>query len=353
MTIIHDLIREGRKLKILKRSAEEAKKPAALRVGNTGCLVDKGDEDIVFGECPRKAHIRHLGIELHADATTHEIFDEGITNEDIVKDLFADGLEAMGNPYVMKQEEEIPVSWPTSTGALVTGRPDFVFLKDDKPQFMVELKKKVGFYGVRNSTYECKPDTKHLCQAAHYSWQLGMIPCYLVYRSGTLYHLDSEVRKSTIENTGITRALEYKGGQRRPTAILPHYTIYELTWDGEGEDAKLCYTSEDMNRTETTVITPAGIRGFYEATAVLAQHKHLGPRPSTKSPIGGKATYSQCSYCELKPVCDSYESDYDTWLDHVKIKASELAAWLTSSNNQTKGKENGNGKGKVSKQKRK
>lgn len=332
-TVIHQLIAEGRKLKIKKKQTEDATKPPALRVGNSGCLVDTGKADVVYGDCPRKAHIRYLGIDIVADAMTHEIFDEGITNEDIVNELFVNGLEALGSKLTLKREEETPVAWSLPSGRLVTGRPDFVFFDGDKPMYMVELKKKLGYYGVRNSTYECKPDTKHLCQAAHYSWQLGLIPTFLVYRSGGIYHLDSDMRRDQIKASGITRAVEYQGA--RPAKVMPHYTIYELTW----KDNVLYYQSDDMKEALPTVITPEGIQAFYEATDSIIEAKSLGPRPTSKNVVPGlKAGYSPCSYCELKEICDSHEDDYDTWIDHVKIKTSELAAWLNNNPPKKKGK---------------
>lgn len=324
--IIKDILEEGRKLKVREDNARRAGEPPAYRVGNSGILVTTPKSDIVYGECARIAHLRYLGIDIVKGASTYEIFAEGETNELIVNDLFLHGVRALKLPYVVKREEEYPVKWTLDDGTPVTGRPDFVFLKDNKPVFGVELKKKVSYYSTKNSTFELKPDTKHLCQAAHYSWLLGKIPYYLVYRSGSVWHLDTADKKEMVEQSGVKTGVEYKGN--RPFSVQPHYTIFELTWNDKDE---LVYSIE--GRSTTTLITPDRIKAFYQASHGVGIHKALGPRPTSKH-VGAKvdAGYSACTFCALKETCDSYEHDYDTWVDHVRIECDKSTQW-------TKGKD--------------
>jgi hypothetical protein len=66
----------------------------------------------------------------------------------------------------------------------------------------------------------------------------------------------------------------------------------------------------------TTSVSKENIQRYYEHVGSLAATQTLGPRPSKLS-VDGSSSYSPCDYCELKVMCDAYESDYQVWLDQV------------------------------------
>lgn len=324
MLNIKDILAEGRRLKTSQDKTERAKEPQALRAGNSGILVSTDKEDIVYGECARKAHLRYLQIEETASAMTQEIFDEGTSSEPIVNAIIQPGLDSLYPGHLLMDGEfTVATTWQTSKGTPVTGRPDGVIVnKDNVPVAIIEHKKKISYYSMRNSSFMGMADNKHLVQAAHYSWQLGNIPAYIIYRSGSIWHwwaFDRKIRDE-IQASPHQNGIEYKDSS--PSKIMPHYSIYTLTW----EDG-IVYV-EYEGKKQATLITADGIRNFYDATDGIREHKELGPRPSSKSLIiGNKSGYSPCGLCAFKPVCDAHEHNYETWLDHIKVECDKSAQW--------------------------
>lgn len=325
MLDIKNILAEGRRIKTALSKAEREKEPQALRAGNSGILIQTPDEDIVYGECARKAHLRYLQIEDTADAVTNEKFDEGTSSELIVNDIITPGLDVLYPGYKLKAgNDTVNTSWNVSSGIPVTGRPDGVIVNSSgEPVAIIEHKKKISFYSMRNASFDGIPDNKHIIQAAHYSWQLGCIPAYIIYRNGTIWHYYTFDRriKDDIESSPYKNGITYKG--ETPFTVEPHYSIFTLTWE---DDVVMV---EYEGKKQATLVTVEGIQSFYEASDSIKDTKELGPRPTSKSVIvGNKASYKPCQYCFLKNVCDEHENNYDAWLDHVKSECEQSAQWL-------------------------
>lgn len=290
--------------------AGEKAKLGNLRAGDSGAMSRQGD---VIGGCPRRAYVRtQLGIEVDPPTVDRTImFELGKANETI----WVDKLKRVWSGTI-KQEEEIPISWSTSNGTRVTGRPDVV-LCDDKgrPVLGIEHKAACSIWTSREVSFELTPKTKHLLQAVHYAWQLK-VPYRLVYTQYVDYAMPDFAKK--FFPLGDPRiALNDKG---QPKAVLPHETIYEI--DVALDTGEVRYRLEPRDGADapwaTAIFTTEDIVRFYEFVSTMADNKTLGPRPASLKPTGAKMSYSECNYCPLKDICDKSEHSWEKWNDAVK-----------------------------------
>lgn len=327
---LEQLFFEGRLALIKEHEKKEVKKLGNLRGGSCGIIEETATSGKVYGECLRKAHLRQIGIDLKPELSTYNIFDEGIYNEDMQYDL----LKNSSWEGTILREEEIPVIWALDNGTKITGRPDIVFCNQDKkPLHGIELKKKLSYGGVLKSFLNLKPDSGHLIQAAHYSIKLGEqygdgtpLPYTLMYTNGTVFALKGERQGDVRDCAHPTpeKFVEYSWG--KPFRIIPSSIYYSLTW----EDGYLYYHADGMKKPQRTIITKEAIEDYFKVVDAIQRNKRLGPRP-TSSHVGVKVKgekWNSCGFCPLKETCDSYEQNYDEWLDHVVIKARDMD-WTT------------------------
>jgi hypothetical protein len=318
--IIEGLQTEGLIEIIKKDRAAEALTVGALRAGNSGVVVvDKQGNDKVHGGCHRMALLRMLGLSIPAEAYTHMIFEEGNLNE-IQKVKRMINAPSLANYVIKHGDEGVTTKWHTSNGTAVTGRPDVV-IQDTQGNYvwLFELKKKLTSGGVLNVIEDKKPDSSHLCQAAHYSWQLGFIPTTLMYSWPILKA--PIAKKEFIHSREALQFVQLPPPYQKGTelTILPGDWYYHLSWDG----GVLHYQCKGISAPIPTNITVETIKDFYEVTSAMSVHKNLGPRPtSSHVGVGVKAGYPPCSYCNLKEVCDKTEHDYEQWVDEVKLLAA-------------------------------
>lgn len=292
--------------------AGEKAKLGNLRAGDSGAMSRQGD---VIGGCPRRAYVRtQLGIEVDPPTVDRTImFELGKANETI----WVDKLKRVWSGTI-KQEEEIPISWSTTNGTRVTGRPDVVLCDDKgKPVLGIEHKAACSIWTSRDVSFELNPKTKHMLQAVHYAWQLK-VPYRLVYTQYVDYAMPDFAKK--FFPLGDPRiALNDKG---QPKAVLPHETIYEI--DVAPTTGKVRYRPESRDGNDTpwatAIFTVEDIVRFYEFVSTMAENKTLGPRPVSLKPDGSKMSYSECNYCPLKDICDKNEHSWEKWNDAVKNK---------------------------------
>jgi hypothetical protein len=277
-----------------------------LRAGDSGAMLPTGD---VMGGCHRRAYVRtQLGIEVDPPSFDRTImFELGKANETI----WMDKLQRVWWGTI-KQEEEIPISWSTSNGTRVTGRPDIVLCDEKgKPLLVIEHKAACSIWTSRDVSFVGVPKTKHLVQAVHYAWQLK-VPSRLVYTQYVDYAMP-DFAKSFFPVGDPRVSLNDKGQVK---AVLPHETIYEVEIGPKGS---VSYRREGDERTPTVAVFSTGdIARFYEFVSTMAENKTLGPRPSSLKPTGEKMSYNECNYCPLFETCKKYEHSWEKWNEAVK-----------------------------------
>jgi hypothetical protein len=315
-------LQQGRQLDREQHKQKEVLKVGTLRAGNTGMMSSTGD---FAGACPRTVHLRQLGYELEVpDDSKMIMFQMGIANESVV---FKDLMHTSGPQEVILQEEEIPISWLTSNGTKVTGRPDMVLCnkKDGQtiPFLGIEIKSIASVWTSREVLFEGQPKLPHLLQAAHYSWKLG-VPFRLIYKqysnqavpgwAGKLFPKQGEPHSQHI-------SYNEKGDIKY---IEPFEIAYELEWDSSSRKY-LRYRREiaiedgeqELDWTRT-LISQQDVERFYEFVSQMGTTKVLGVRPMTIDAQGNEKNYSNCGYCPLKDTCDKHESKgYDKWMTAV------------------------------------
>lgn len=331
-----------------------------LRAGNSGTVVATGE---VAGSCHRVAHLRMLGIDLESpNDSTLLMFEGGFQNE-------ASWLKKLTRswPGSILTEEQIPVSWTTSEGKVVSGRPDIVLMEkkpilatqedvdkqnyggyqhvevgapiswEDTPVLGIELKGIGSMWTLRDvwSKEGAGPKLAHLCQAGHYSWQLGEkflggtpLAYKIVYTSYVNFVVP-DWASSLFPKPGEegSEHIEYNEKTGKVKHLKPQMVIYDLAWTESGQ---LMFSRETADTTSPglagkdartwhlTPVTREGIRMFYEK----AGSKQLGGRPLTLNGLGSKQKYSNCDYCPLQSVCDSHDTaaelNYPVWLRDVR-----------------------------------
>lgn len=274
-------------------AVKETQAKGTLRAGYTGALLPNGE---VVGKCHRQSLARYLQLEEEEDVvgtSSQMFFALGAANELYWVDVLERSLD---EKFTIKCEEEIPTSWVTSSGVPVTGRPDIVIFEEESPIVGIELKALAADNAAAGVKFQ-KPKIKHVLQAAHYSWQLG-VPFNLVYTWYSQSSMPFWARKTTKEKV-----------------LRPFVKEYNLGWEG----SKLYYM--DGNTRVDTDITVESIQDYYELVVDMDKQKNLYSRVESKDIFGNQEPFNECDYCPLKDICDMYEHDYDTWVDFVKLKS--------------------------------
>lgn len=217
-SIIKPLLDIGMARLLADDKANEGTKSGTLRGGNSGIYIETKGR--VAGKCQRLSYLRFKGISIEDTTASRKLmFQSGQVNEDLWMDVLN---KAWHGPILT--ESEVPTSWTTSNGTLVTGRPDIVLCDDNsdveglyfdtetnawtvpasllvqgmdtvqmairratKPKVGIELKQISSVWTARDVLLEGRPKFDHLVQAAHYSWQLN-IPFELWYTSRMDWH---------------------------------------------------------------------------------------------------------------------------------------------------------------------
>lgn len=287
-----------------KHSEGEVAKLGNLRAGDSSVMTKGGD---IIGGCHRKSFIRSFaGIEGEVPEPDNLLmFELGKANELIWMDKLRRSW-----PGAIKQEEEIPIKWTTSRGVAVTGRPDIVLCKaDNSPVLGIEHKAICSIWTARDVSFEVAPKVKHLIQAAHYAWKLG-VPYRLVYSQYTNFAIPDWAGKMFPPSHPLVEVNE-KGN---PKHVKPHITVYEV---GFGQGNVIQYRIEGAPTWSVTPWSTSDIERFYEYVSSMTEKKVLGPRPTPVKVDGKKASYSDCSYCPLVEVCDKYENNWEKWHEEV------------------------------------
>lgn len=349
----------------------ESAKLGTLRAGTTGILSENGD---IAGQCHRKAHLRSLGVEIETPTVDKLImFELGFANEQvildqlnsIINDNIASAPEGRTSPYVILTEEEIPISWKTSNGTVVSGRPDIVIcevsdrleyeiLKETpKPLLGIEAKSCHSLWTVRDVLFGGAPKLDHMVQAAHYMWKLN-IPYKIIYKGysqlgqGAAGQSDNWVVKQFPKpGDPMSEHIEYTYYEKRWDATkgktvnskrteeeywnlppekrnhgLKHLKQFEVVYDLRIDThGRIQYKRESSDIWTNTIVTTQDIERYFEFVSQMAQKQDLGPRPMTLDTSGEKANYSSCGYCPLQKVCDTTDKqklNYTQWLDLVK-----------------------------------
>lgn len=305
----------GRGVEQREHAEKEAKALGNLRGGSSGCVTPQGE---IYGTCHRKSLARLLGHQTKIEPISYQWFDAGFANEDAWERKFRKAMQDMGAGYNVKFEEECPVKWENDYGVAVTGRPDLMVFRDEKPILGLELKVVCAVNSAVNVYCEEKPKINNLIQAAHYSMIHGC-PFSLVYswRSRARVPGWAERHKEklnlTYEKT-FTNAKTGKSFTRREYSIDPFVKEFRLGFDND----RVYYVTESGKRVDTP-LTAQGIRDYYNLISRMKDEKTLVQRISSLDLAGNQLPYDTCKYCEFSEACNQFEFDYDAWVDKVKL----------------------------------
>jgi len=312
---IKELLHQGMLNDIVAHNLADMKKLGNLRGGNAGAVVGAK----VYGDCPRTTALRLSGAQMPSDEQSHLLMGFGLGNEAVVdKWLKASGIP----PEQIKREEEIPVVYNHPSGKLVTGRPDAVILDEQgKPFWGIELKLKGTVYGVSNVLHSGKSDTKHIIQAAHYMFKLGLKKYSIVYSVPVRFAVqDRDMAKAKADGVAVLRE---RDGQPQYYKLGFYEAILELDSENKLSITSLAVGNRPQVRTELK-LTEQHISDYYQLVVDLDARKEMPPRPTSGSIIPKQKEWKLCDYCKLKSVCDSYEKgSIDTWFDHAFARVTE------------------------------
>lgn len=304
---VEAVLQQGDKAMQAKHAEGEKEKLGNLRGGDSGC-VHQGE---VYG-CHRSSVARALGYDIPPDPQSMKYFTAGYGIEDQIALKFQAGW-----PHQVLREEEIPVSWQVNSGRLVTGRPDFVLAKDGVNLLGVELKTIVSTSMSKQIGLKALPSTKHLCQAAHYSWQ-HEIPWVLTYVSPAVHNTTNNAVKGAPKGT-----YEYPG--RYYLKIEPFHKHFYLRFDGD----VVVYQDPHTGRDVRTIITKQGLKDYYELIDECLEKKTLYFPPVNRYADGSKMPFEHIRYCKACTAAEKAHGDWQHWLDELSIIIEERKAlWV-------------------------
>lgn len=339
----------------LNREAElkEKDKVGTLRGGNTGIYIK--ETNTILGKSARDAYLRYKGIKVkNIEPNRNLMFQAGRFNED----AWLETLRAAWEGEI-KCEEEVPTYWETSNGTPVTGRPDVVLFKDNKPYLGLELKLASSIWTCRDILFEDTPRFDHLAQAAHYMWQTGC-PFELWYANRVDFHPNEMVDrlmpryksedwnrlKDCFEAAYYKMVVSKKGNKYRKRIKLSEFEAGKYGWN-EGEVncgmlkiypftagfklefnsmGFLEYTSVQTGQTKRTPITIQRIKDFFELVSRIDETKMLPPVSHGAKPDGSRLNYSVNDYSPIGDINLKYPGPegLDKWLEEVKKFSSTV-----------------------------
>jgi hypothetical protein len=320
-------VEEGRANLLESENEKEKDKLGSYRIGSGGIFVS----DTTAGTCHRIALARFLGIQQPIEKNRYIMFSAGRKNEDI----WAEELRAQGK-YTILREDECPVSFKTTAGTPVSGRPDMVLAtKEPLPtpdgkqdvtntelvyRHGLEFKLVSSIWTARDVRFQGDPKFPHLIQTAAYSMQLN-IPFSLCYTNRTDFTVpDWQKNVFTLDDECVEPDRSGKPGK-----VNPFDEIYTLDW----EDDTLFYIQEKASLSEgfrPTQITKEGIKNYFDYLDYLRENNELGKRPINLKVTGEKLPWSKCDpkYCPFASVCDSKCEKLDEWIDKVALLGKDL-----------------------------
>lgn len=300
--MITDLLSKGRAVQREKRSTEELAKLGTVRGGNVGALVDGK----YYGTCHRKTHLRQQGLEYPPEPYTDLMFPAGYNNEDIIIDeLLAAGCTAVAGDSFMTD---------LGNGLNLGTTPDII-IKSPDGSTGIEAKLVCSIHTALGVGFKLQPKEDHLLQAALYSHLTGL-PYKLYYASRVYWHTLSVSSKdhSLLVGRDDVEWSEKTGKAKR---IVPFEREYSVEWTDKG--LRYQCTSNPAPPMLLPII-PEHILDYYKASAAIANHQDLGPRPAAKS-LQGDFTGWKCmkDYCPFSESCANYDKhkDYAQWRSDV------------------------------------
>jgi len=321
-TPTYSLVQAGIRHMQREHDEKEQQKLGVLRGGNTGILTADGR---ILGKCARQTYLRLIGVDCdQEDASREFMFAAGRTNEDSWMDLLIrSGISASS----IRREEEVPISWTTKSGRLVTGRPDIVIGEGEGaawvPKKGIELKLASSLWTARDVAVKGEPKAMHLMQAAHYAWQLN-VPFELWYAG----RADFEISYANFfpkQGEPGSEFIQYND-QGKARKIRPFIAGYELAWANGSLIYRRLGPAAD-GQWKGTPITQQGIRDYYELVDSMVLTGVMPPRPQNVTASGEKGGYSICDYCPIKAVCDKREKGpLDVWVKEAKAWTAGLPA---------------------------
>lgn len=312
-----ELYLQGRDIEKREHEAKESTKIGTLRGGSSGCIAQDGE---IYGTCHRKALARFNGHQSEIEEISYTWFDAGYANEEAWIQKLTKSVEAMGPNYQLKAEEECPIEWEVD-GTKVTGRPDIMVFKNEKPILGLELKVVCAVNAAVNIYCEDKPKIENLLQAAHYS-MIHNCPFTLVYsfRNRSRVPGWAERHKDKLnlsyEKT-FTNSKTGKSFTKREYTIEPFTKEFKIGF----EDGHIYFVRECGEKVLTD-FTADGIKAYYAMIVDMSKNQHLADRPSTKDLYGAPLPYNLCNYCPFQDACDQFENDYQSWLDKISLICS-------------------------------
>lgn len=260
---------------------KEQDKKYMLRGGTSGCYLP--DKNAFIGVNPREALGRFLGFQVKKPKKVKLIFQSGLGSEK----QFEVNVRAAGVQF--KSDMEYPIYVENWAGKYpLSGRPDGVFLKNDVPQFGVELKVVLSSSSAEKIFLEDKPKVENLTQAVKYSLATGL-PWVLIY--------------SNIAMQGKFKTQVPIGSKEFFISI---------------EDDKVILESE-MNHRRETVITASGVKDYDDAIVAAYESKDISILDWIDGDIFGQPnTYDGRVYNEFDLMISANQS-YDNWLRDAEL----------------------------------
>ena len=294
----YDLLMKGHVEMLKQHRDDDLNNPPALRGGQSGCMY-KG---FVIGINPKEAVLRYLKLQSPTTFDERLLFDAGFGNEDSHNAL----LKAAGADF--KCEEEIPISWTTDNGYLVTGRPDRALIQNGALACVIEEKQIASSWKTKTlSNWGLgQPKPENVAQAAHYMWQHGSIPGLLVYTSRAWHAL-----KAKEEDLAQAEHRAILGGGGWTYGVKPFVSLYELEWRDE-----VLYMDG-----KKTVITVQGIKDYYVMLGDCLTNKTI-PDFHYKDMWGG--TVNKKKHEQYFEWADVPTDDWDEWVNEIKSRVDQL-----------------------------
>lgn len=318
---IGQLLKQGFEHIQAEHDEHEKQKLGILRGGNSGLAeVDENGKLGITGTCHRRTYLRMKGIQYdEIDDDRNIMFGGGRFNEDMWYDLLSRSYS-----HKILRESEVPISWKTDNGTLVTGRPDMVLLdSQDKPMLGLELKMASSLWTARE-VINGRPKQPHLIQAAHYSWQLG-VPFQLWYTAYVDFAITGWVQKHFPKQGEVGSEYCVYNEQGEIMKVLPFQIGFELRWEENGTlSFRRANTDDAWNE---TIISANRIKQYYDFIANMEESDSLGPRPENLKFSGEKMNWKFCDnkYCKLSDICDKHENKgAKKWAEMVRSEFATL-----------------------------